>query len=1103
MGDQAQPYIASCSREAQILHFNGKLKPWRSHRWVRKKPAPMCMVHGKTFPTLEKKSVLDMSFVRCADIWPLGDETLENTLLEAPVFTRGGTWWTHTLTLPFEWQMHPTQCVRTIKVGMNAMGLIKWEDRKPILIWRGSHSNLWTPHCKIYRAAREFHMLERCVTSLPPHGSPREPIWNFSTWLQMPRGRLIMLSRFVDFVDAKLVDSKLVPMSPDLESFLREEQLYGERIEAEALAQYKYHIAIEGNCAADRVYDLSDLVDKLLRAPSMSEEQMGASCFMMAKEADPMATSKALAKWVVARAVGKGLGLEMQDAGSNLQESCPSLSTSAASKATVETVSTTATGASLLTEVPRPEARSKKARPAPPHPALGRMQPQRTPRIFTPEAWVVLGLILGSLVLLFLELGSPEQVLMGTLSILWNLGIEALDGFSNSGLVSIGALFIVMHAVDKSRVVDYAARRILGAHLGDRNVLFRVCFAVFVLSGFCNNTPLVVLFMPIVRDWARTNQRAPSTFLIPLSYAAIMGGMLTTIGTSTNLLVNGLLEKQGYKPFGFFEPGILALPMGIISFILIILLGPMVLPDNKGGLFREVREHGDNLVTALDITEDSAWTGRSTNELLLSLGLPTSSLLKIRRPMPGSKHGPLHLTVGSELREIIRQPNSPRSEEMEQSFNIRFLNLDIEASCEEDPDIQEIQPVHCVVEIISKQERGIRVRSLHASQAVSEKSEFVELVLSSNNPMLGQPICNASKMVSEAYNAGLIAVRSRYWGTAFATEEKGGESPFHQNLTFPHGAGMTVSTTWLRTRLGGMPRRASWYDLVPLFLFMPALVLTSLDIISMVQISVTLSTLFVLGGWIKATDIRTIVDWQLLILIGLAAGVSQAILSSGLPNWLTPSLLYLIVMVTTEMVTNNAAAALGVPLAIDLSEKMGLASPHPLVMVVMLAASTSFASPIGYATNLIVMGPGGYSFLDFLRLGGFLDIVWLIGSSDGHARASEVKTEHPESPAVPRRPAVQRPERSESRFPEGSTEATVEQALQHVAPKYREPLLVELLSMSQELRTARELAVAQSQRNSQLQREVEDQVCLFNTLVAGLEMTRRVFLSETWSSNSM
>lgn len=647
------------------------------------------------------------------------------------------------------------------------------------------------------------------------------------------------------------------------------------------------------------------------------------------------------------------------------------------------------------------------------------------------EAWVVLGLIVASLVLLFLEVGSPEQVLMGTLSILWNLRIvstdDALAGFSNSGLVSIGALFIVMHAVDKSRVVDYAARRILGSHLRDRTVLFRVCFSVFALSGFCNNTPLVVLFMPIVRDWARTNQRAPSTFLIPLSYAAIMGGMLTTIGTSTNLLVNGLLEKQGYKPFNFFEPGILSLPMGVISFVLIISLGPMVLPDNKGGLFREVREHGDNLVTALDITQDSAWIGRRPDELLMALGLPTSCLLKIRRPMPDAKGQSLHITLGSQQREILRQPNSPRTEDLEQSFNLRFLNLDIEASCEEDPDIMEIQPVReteraqagdllllslprdRVVEIISKQERGIRVCSLHANQVLSEQSEFVELVLSANSPLLGQPISNASKMVSEAYNAGLIAVRSRYWGTAFATDQqdsKEATSPFHRRASANFVAGDVIlvmaqtdtsypsSHFLLVTRLGSLPRPTSFYDLVPLLLFVPALVLTSLDVVSMVQISVTLSTLFIMGGWIKATEIRTIVDWQLLILIGaalgiaqamsksgLAAGVSRAILSSGLPNWLTPSLLYLIVMVTTELVTNNAAAALGVPLAIDLAEKMGLQSPHPLVMVVMIAASTSFASPIGYATNLIVMGPGGYSFLDFLRLGGCLDLVWLIGCS--------------------------------------------------------------------------------------------------------------------------
>ena len=566
-------------------------------------------------------------------------------------------------------------------------------------------------------------------------------------------------------------------------------------------------------------------------------------------------------------------------------------------------------------------------------------------------------MILVTLVLLFLEVGSPEQVMLGALVVLWNMGIvstaDALDGFSNTGLMSIGALFIVMQAVDKSRVVDYAARRILGAQISDRVVLLRICFLVFSLSGFCNNTPLVVLFMPIVRDWARTHQRAPSTFLIPLSYSAIMGGMLTTIGTSTNLLVNGLLEKQGYKPFGFFEPGIVALPMGILSFTLIILLGPLVLPDNKGGLFREVREHGDNLVTALDIAEDSPWVGRPAVDVLISMGLPPSSLLKIRRRMPTDKApSPLHLTVGSaQPRELILHPSEgSTSDELEQSFQVRFLNLDIEATCEGDPDIMEVQPVRNtetaqggdllllslprdrVVEVMSKQEPGIRVRSMHASQAASGQSEFVELVLGASSPLLGQPIYNAAQIVSDAYNAGLIAVRSRYWGTSFASSEKPPDmitdSPFRRqtsaaNATFVAGDVILVlgatgnsypnSHFLLVTRLGSLPKPMSWYDLIPLVVFVPALVLTSLDMISMVQLSVTLACVFVLGGWIKAGDIRTIVDWQLLILIGaalgvaramaesgLAAGISRGIIATGLPNWLAPSLLYLIVMVTTE-----------------------------------------------------------------------------------------------------------------------------------------------------------------------------------------------------------
>ncbi|CAJ1338827.1 unnamed protein product [Effrenium voratum] len=644
------------------------------------------------------------------------------------------------------------------------------------------------------------------------------------------------------------------------------------------------------------------------------------------------------------------------------------------------------------------------------------------------QAWLVLGLILSSLVLLFMEVSSPDQVMMGTLCILWNCGIvstqQALDGFSNTGLVSIAALFIVMHAVDKSRVVDCAARRILGNHLKDRMVLLRVCGLVFVFSGFCNNTPLVVLFMPVLRDWARSNQRAPSTFLIPLSYASIMGGMLTTIGTSTNLLINGLLEKEGIRPFNFFEPAILSLPIGAFSLLLLILLAPMVLPNNKGGLFREVREHGDNLVTALDLAEDSAFLGKPAVDVLSSLGLPTSCLLKIRRPK-NSK--PLWQTLGAtqpseHTDSLSPSQDSPRTLELEQTFSVRFLNLDIEANSGEEGDIVEIQPVgenervqngdllllslprDRVVDIISKQERGIRVRSMHASQAVSEKSEFVELVISANSTLVGQPVCNAPNLVADTYNAGLIAVRSRYWGTAFATAQaEESPSPFHRGkahfmagdvilVLAPVGHEYPKSHFFLVTHLGSPPKATTFYDLIPIFLFVPALVVTGMNYVSMTQIAVTLSTVFILGGWVKAAELRSIVDWQLLILIGaslgvasamsssgLAAGISRGILGAGVPTWLVPGFLYLIIMTTTEMVTNNAAAALGVPLALDLAKKMELESPHSLVMIVMLAASTSFASPIGYATNLIVMGPGGYSFLDFLRLGGLLDLVWLLG----------------------------------------------------------------------------------------------------------------------------
>eukprot|EP00930_Biecheleria_cincta_P003029 TRINITY_DN10396_c0_g2_i1.p1 TRINITY_DN10396_c0_g2~~TRINITY_DN10396_c0_g2_i1.p1 ORF type:complete len:569 (+),score=76.91 TRINITY_DN10396_c0_g2_i1:31-1707(+) len=179
------------------------------------------------------------------------DEIVEHDLKQVPVFTRVGTRWTSSLALPAEWQLNPTQCGKIIKVGMISLEKDSWEEREPVLIWRGSPSNLWIPGCSMALAAKDESMLKKCTEM--PAGEVRAPVWNFTTWLQLPRGRLVSLSRFFPFIDAKFVRNSNIPMAPDLEQFLHDEGLFSDKMEPSFQARYKYQIAIEGNSAPDRI----------------------------------------------------------------------------------------------------------------------------------------------------------------------------------------------------------------------------------------------------------------------------------------------------------------------------------------------------------------------------------------------------------------------------------------------------------------------------------------------------------------------------------------------------------------------------------------------------------------------------------------------------------------------------------------------------------------------------------------------------------------------------------------------------------------------------------------------------------------------------------
>mmetsp|Transcript_35363 Transcript_35363/g.82670 ORF Transcript_35363/g.82670 Transcript_35363/m.82670 type:complete len:786 (+) Transcript_35363:136-2493(+) len=735
------------------------------------------------------------------------------------------------------------------------------------------------------------------------------------------------------------------------------------------------------------------------------------------------------------------------------------------------------------------------------------------------EAWVTLAVIACTFVLLYMEKGAPDQLMLGAVVAVWAFGIitakEAIAGFSNAGLVTVGALFIVVQAVDRSRLLERVAKKLVGRKSGEYMARARLCLTGFAASGFLNNTPLVALLLPIIRDWARSRGFAASKFLIPLSYSTIMGGLMTIIGTSTNLLVTGLMAARGLEPFGFFAPAAVALPVGVVGLLYLLCVAPMLLPGDKGGLFRLLRERGEDLITQVVLTSEFPHLGRSFKDVLGLLSIPEDCLLEVLRPR---SEGAMGAVVDSDAEEL-RLPNTassasileeleeevplcggphdchigkhhvfwgfvkgngswksaPSSEDSDEDDKLQVDQLwgfTAEGDAQRKPSVelgsrngvdqicrglaQELNTRHArtgdilvllmsredLVSLVAKQ-KGLHVQTLLPSHLTGDGAEFVEVVLSQSSPLLGLDLASAPQHVQNVYGIPLVAVRPRggrdedtqavpmsarsgksakqIWerGTSPVSErsiqldlEEGNEKEqqaittagYSATRTFaagdtllvlaPQGTQLPHSDFFVISKVGDLPSPTSWYDYLPLVLFAIGLALAAFGIVPMVQVAVTLAAIFTLGRWVPARELRQIVDWNLLILIGAALGFSAAVSASGLSQAIASlvkgaglgprgsiCLLFLVTMLTTEVITNNAAAALGLPLAIDIAEALRLTSPRPLIMTVMLAASTSYAIPIGYATNLMVMGPGGYTFIDFLKVGIPMDLIYWAGCS--------------------------------------------------------------------------------------------------------------------------
>jgi len=567
------------------------------------------------------------------------------------------------------------------------------------------------------------------------------------------------------------------------------------------------------------------------------------------------------------------------------------------------------------------------------------------------EFWLTGALLVGMTVFLIREILPTDLVVFGTMILLLLFGVitpdEAFSGFSNHGMLTVMFLFIVAGALQQTAVLNRVGETLMGRNGSVSVRLLRFLPPVAAISAFFNNTPIVAMLTPVVSNWAKKHNQSVSKFLIPLSYATILGGTCTLIGTSTNLVVHGLLLERGLPGFSFFEISRVGIPVAIFGILFISLVTHRMLPDRQGPLV-QLGEKTREFVVAMKVEKEYAHTGRSI-EAAGMRHLKGLFLFQI------SREKTLLSPVGP--KEVIREGDL-----------LFFTGLP-----ETILDFQKTPGL-----------RLLRETGFDLKHYDSDTVGAFEAVVSPNSPLIGVSVRDSG--FRTRYNAVIVAIHR----SGERVKQKIGDIVLRSGDTLLILAPQNFVKKWYHSldfnlvsrssSVPSKPRWATWFSLGVLFCMILAMALKLVPIILAVSLA---AVILIASGVISTRDARKHVDWKVLLVIASAFGLAKAMDNSGLAEYMARELIrmmgslgpigllagvYFLTSFYTEIITNNAAAALLVPIAFSTASQLSL-DPRPFLIAVALAASASFATPIGYQTNLMVYGPGGYKFRDFLRVG--------------------------------------------------------------------------------------------------------------------------------------
>ncbi len=587
------------------------------------------------------------------------------------------------------------------------------------------------------------------------------------------------------------------------------------------------------------------------------------------------------------------------------------------------------------------------------------------------DGWMTIGVLGGLLVTLVFELFSVDFVMLTALVLLVVLGVldldAALQGFANSTLLALGSLFVIAGGLRKAGALDLAAEKLLGRERNLRRALARLSATATISSAFLNNTPVVAMGIPAVRNWARSRGISPSKLLIPLSYASILGGICTLIGTSTNLVTHGLLQSHGMAGFSFFELAAVGVPCAVMGSLYLVFVAPSLLPEREEVREAERRERGPLL--ELEVEEGSTVVGQSLEESGLA-ALPGHSLIRVQR-------GP-DVIGGTEVEE-----------ELTEGDVLEYERVEGEVGPEE--RVQEEESG----EVLSELSMALRPRTHRHLGAESERHE---VVVREGSGLIGRTVEEID--FPERFGARVTGVRRggsrvkkplnqivlRLGDVLVLETGRGFRHAFEESPQFyitseagapgeretdterePEEAGITLAGTILALVIG----------------------LAATGVLH-IAVAATLGAFAMVAfGFLTPGEARESVDWSVLVVIGAALGLGQGMEVSGAAEWVGRGIVgslatvgptalligvYISTVILTEIITNNGAAALLFPIALTVAQSQGL-DPRPFMIGITVAASTSMLTPIGYQTNLMVYGAGNYKFTDFARAGGGLQAL--------------------------------------------------------------------------------------------------------------------------------